>query len=187
MLYIQLYFVFLKLGLFSFGGGLSMLPLIEKELLIRSWMTKAEFLDLVSVSQMTPGAIAVNAATYVGNNLLGFSGGIAATAGVITPSIVIIMVLATILSKLKGNIYKDAFFLGLKPITVGLIAYAAYTIGIDTIFKNFPKDGSWDLSSVSLNLPALFITIVAFIILRVSKLNPIWIIILSGGLGFIIL
>lgn len=187
MLYIQLYTVFFKIGLFSFGGGLSMLPLIEKELLLRQWMTKGEFLDLVSVAQMTPGAIAVNSATYVGNDLLGFWGGVMATAGVITPSIVIILILSSILMRLKGNIYKDAFFLGLKPITVGLIGYAGYTVGKATFIKTPPSGIVRFLSDYSPNYAAMGIFILAFIILKKTKLNPIWVIFLSGGLGFILL
>lgn len=187
MLYIQLYAVFFKIGLFTFGGGLSMLPLIEKELLLREWMTRAEFLDLVSVAQMTPGAIAVNSATYVGNDLLGFWGGIAATAGVITPSIVIILILATILMRCKGNVYKDAFFLGLKPITVGLIGYAGYTIGRATFIKTPPSGIVRFFSDYSVNYPAIGIFVLAFIVLNKTKLNPIWMIFMSGILGFVFL
>jgi len=179
--------VFFKIGLFSFGGGLSMLPLIEKELLLRSWMTRAEFLDLVSVAQMTPGAIAVNSATYVGNNLAGFGGGVFATAGVITPSIVIILILASILKRCKGNVYKDAFFLGLKPITVGLIGYAGYTIGAATFIEKVSEESGNFLSGFSLNFSTIFIGVLAFVILNKTKFNPIWMIFLSGFLGFILL
>ena len=134
MIYFTLFFTFFKIGLFTFGGGLAMLPLIQQELLRRNWMTVPEFLDLVSIAQITPGAIGVNSATYVGNKLCGFWGGVVATAGVITPSIIIILILSAILIKLKGNVYKDAFFFGIKPITVGLIGYAGYTIARDTYF-----------------------------------------------------
>ncbi len=176
MLYIKLYLVFFKIGLFAFGGGLSMLPLIEKEMLTRGWMTKMEFLDLVSIAQMTPGAIGVNSATYVGNTLLGFSGGVVATLGVSTPSVVIILLLASLLKRLKGNIYKEAFFFGLKPVTIGLIAYAAYTIGVSTY-----------IHSSSIKPTAIGISLLALLLLYKVKINPIFIIFLSGILGFILL
>lgn len=187
MLYLQLYTVFFKIGLFSFGGGLSMLPLIEKELLLRAWMTRGEFLDLVSVAQMTPGAIAVNSATYVGNDLAGFVGGVIATAGVITPSIVIILILSSILSRFKGNVYKDAFFLGLKPITVGLIGYAGYTIGAATFVTSTSTEVIKAISDYSINYMTIIIGLIAFILLNKTKFNPIWMIFLSGFLGFILL
>ena len=187
MLYLQLYMVFFKIGLFSFGGGLSMLPLIEKELLLRSWMTKGQFLDLVSVAQMTPGAIAVNSATYVGNDLVGFTGGIIATAGVITPSIVIILILSSLLKRCKGSVYKDAFFLGLKPLTVGLIGYAGYTVGAATFITTSPTEVVKAISDYSINYMTIFIGVLAFTLLSKTKFNPIWMIFLSGFLGFILL
>jgi chromate transporter len=176
MIYFTLYFTFFKIGLFTFGGGLAMLPLIQEELLARNWMTIPEFLDLVSVAQMTPGAIGVNSATYVGNKLCGFLGGIVATAGLITPSIIIILILSAILIKLKGNLYKDAFFFGIKPVTIGLIGYAGYIIAKDTYFiKN------------EISIGAISISILAFILLHKYKINPVYIIFLSAFTGVILL
>ncbi|WP_320047522.1 chromate transporter [uncultured Ilyobacter sp.] len=176
MIYFTLFFTFFKIGLFTFGGGLAMLPLIQQELLRRNWMTIPEFLDLVSVAQITPGAIGVNSATYVGNKLCGFWGGVVATAGVITPSIIIILILSAILIKLKGNVYKDAFFFGIKPITVGLIGYAGYTIAKDTYFIKH-----------KVSIIPILISILAFIILRKYKTNPVYVIFLSAMTGMILL
>jgi chromate transporter len=176
MIYFTLYFTFFKIGLFTFGGGLAMLPLIQEELLARNWMTIPEFLDLVSVAQMTPGAIGVNSATYVGNKLCGFFGGVVATAGVITPSIIIILILSAILLKLKGNLYKDAFFFGIKPVTIGLIGYAGYIIAKDTYF--IKKE---------ISIGAISISILAFILLHKYKINPVYIIFLSAFTGVILL
>ncbi|WP_319371860.1 chromate transporter [uncultured Ilyobacter sp.] len=176
MIYFTLFFTFFKIGLFTFGGGLAMLPLIQEELLRRNWMTVPQFLDLVSIAQITPGAIGVNSATYVGNKLCGFWGGVIATAGVITPSIIIILILSAILIKLKGNVYKDAFFFGIKPITVGLIAYAGYTIAKDTYFiRN------------QISIGAISISILAFIILHKYKTNPVYIVFISAVAGMILL
>ena len=176
MIYITLYIVFFRIGLFSFGGGLAMLPLIEKELLIRGWMTRSEFLDLVSISQMTPGAIAVNASTYVGNSTAGFLGGIFATVGVITPSILIILILSNFILKLKKSHMKTAFFYGMKPVSIGLVTYAGYIIGKSTYF--IEGNIVWH---------TLLISIVSGCIFLKFKFNPIFIIVLSGILGYIIL
>ncbi|WP_319200630.1 chromate transporter [uncultured Ilyobacter sp.] len=176
MIYFTLFFTFFKIGLFTFGGGLAMLPLIQQELLRRNWMTVPEFLDLVSIAQITPGAIGVNSATYVGNKLCGFWGGVIATAGVITPSIIIILILSAILIKLKGNVYKDAFFFGIKPITVGLIGYAGYTIARDTYFIKH-----------KISITPILISILAFVILRKYKTNPVYVIFLSAMTGMIFL
>lgn len=153
-----------------------MLPLIQEELLSRKWMTVPEFLDLVSIAQITPGAIGVNSATYVGNKLCGFWGGVIATAGVITPSVIIILILSAILIKLKGNLYKDAFFFGIKPVTVGLIGYAGYIIAKDTYFiKN------------KISIGAIFISIIAFFVLQKYKINPVYIVFISAIMGIILL
>lgn len=176
MIYLTLYLAFFKIGLFTFGGGLAMLPLIQQELLLRKWLTLSEFLNLVSVAQMTPGAVGINSATYVGNKLGGFLGGVTATAGVMTPSIIIILILSTILMKLKGNKYKEAFFFGVKPVTIGMIAYAGYIIRKSTYFYD---------SKISIG--AILISVTGFFILQKYKINPIFIILLSAVLGVIIL
>ncbi len=176
MIYLTLYFTFFKIGLFTFGGGLAMMALIQKELLLRNWITLPEFMDLVSVAQMTPGAIGINSATYAGNKLAGFMGGVAATAGVMTPSVIIIIILSAVLIKLKGNRYKDAFFFGIKPVTIGLVGYAGYIIGKETYFF---KD--------NINLGAILISIASFWVLHKYDINPVYIIFFSAVTGAIIL
>lgn len=177
-IYIKLYFIFLKIGLVSFGGGLSMLPLIEEEILSRGWMTSVEFMNLVSIAQMTPGPIAINSATYVGNNTAGILGGVVATIGVMTPSIIIMLLLSNVVIKLKGNPYKEAFFLGMKPVVIALISYAGYKIAMAT----FIIEGN-----NTINYKTLFIGIVSYIVLSKYKINPIYMIIVAGGMGLVIL
>jgi len=153
-----------------------MLSLIERELLLRGWLTSKEFLDLVSVAQVTPGAIAINSATYAGNKAAGFFGGAIATLGVITPSIVIIILITSILLKFKENKTKDIIFLGINPVTIALIAYAGYLISLGTFFI---KD--------SVNFGALIIGSIIFILFFKTKINPVFLFCLSAVLGIIIL
>ncbi len=176
MIYLKLYFVFFRIGLFSFGGGLPMLSLIERELLVRKWLSSAEFLDLVSIAQVTPGAIAINSATYAGNKVAGFLGGAVATLGVITPSIVIIIIISRILIRFQENKTKDRIFLGINPVTIALIAYAGYLISGGTFFR----DGTLDIA-------ALGIGVVMFILFLKTRVNPIYLFCLSAVFGVIFL
>ena len=153
-----------------------MLSLIERELLLRDWLTSKEFLDLVSVAQVTPGAIAINSATYAGNKVAGFFGGAIATLGVITPSIVIIILITNILLKFRENRTKDIIFLGINPVTIALIAYAGYLISLGTFFIND-----------SINLGTVVIGSSIFILFFKTKINPVFLFGLSAILGIIIL
>lgn len=176
MIYFELFFIFLKIGAFSFGGGLPMLSLIERELISRNWITSSEFLDLVSIVQVTPGAIAVNSATYAGNKVAGFSGGMIATLGVITPSIIIIIIISGILIKFRENKTKDKIFMGINPVTIALIAYAGYLI----------SSGTFVLGK-SINTGAALIGIVTFILFLKTKVNPVFIFSLSAVMGVVLL
>ena len=176
MIYLELFFIFFKIGSFSFGGGLPMLSLIERELTSREWITSAEFLDLVSIVQVTPGAIAVNSATYAGNKVAGFTGGMIATLGVITPSIIIIIIISGILIKFRENRTKDRIFLGVNPVTIALIAYAGYLISSGTFIRGD-----------SINLGASLIGVITFILFYKAKVNPVFIFSLSAIMGVVLL
>ena len=176
MIYLELFIIFFKIGSFSFGGGLPMLSLIERELISRNWITSSDFLDLVSIVQVTPGAIAVNSATYAGNKVAGFSGGLVATLGVITPSIIIIIIISGILIKFRENKTKDKIFMGINPVTIALIAYAGYLISSGT----FVSDRSIDIS-------ATLIGVITFILFLKTKVNPVFIFSLSAIMGVVLL
>lgn len=104
MIYLQLFFSFLQVGLFSFGGGYAAMPLIQEQIVTKhGWLTMVEFTDLISISQMTPGPIAVNSATFVGNKIAGITGALVATAGCIFPSCIIVMSIAYIYLKNQNN------------------------------------------------------------------------------------
>ncbi|MEG0516755.1 MAG: chromate transporter, partial [Cetobacterium sp.] len=132
MILLKLFYVFFIIGLFSFGGGLAMLPLIKEAVFKYKWLNETEFLDIISISQITPGPIAINSATFVGYKVAGIPGAMSATLGSSLPSLIIILIVAVIYDKIKNSPYKKAFFNTVKPVTVGLIAYAGYLIGEPT-------------------------------------------------------
>lgn len=112
---LQLFTTFFKIGLFTFGGGYAMIPLIEKEILEdKNWISKDDLMEIISISQMTPGPIATNAATFVGKKMGGISGSIAATLGVVLPSLIIITIISAFFSKNFNNIYVQKIFTGMR-------------------------------------------------------------------------
>ena len=133
MIYASLFAMFFRIGLFSFGGGLAMLPLIFQSVQDFGMMTAAEFSDLVALSQVTPGPIAVNAATYVGFNGAGIPGALAATLGVSLPSFILILIVVKFLERFQESKGIQGAFLGIRPVTVGLIASAVLFVG-ETVY-----------------------------------------------------
>lgn len=130
---IQLFWVFLKIGFFSFGGGYTMLPLIEAEVIERGWISVSEFIDIIAVAEMTPGTIAVNSATFIGYRIAGISGSLLATTAVITPSILILLLFGHTLLRLKDNRHNKAVLKGLRPAFISLIAMAGVFIGQNSL------------------------------------------------------
>ena len=183
MIYWQLLITFMKIGALSFGGGLAVLPLIEEELVQDlSWLSLEEFVDFLTLSEMTPGPIAINAATAAGNNVAGVTGGIVATIGVILPSLLIVMVLAYIYFKYRNLSLFQGAIAGLRPAVVALIASAGVTIFMTALFNT----SSFDVNLADLNLINLAIFFLALYGLRKIRLTTIQTIILSGLVGGIL-
>ncbi len=175
MIYFRLFLAFLQVGLFSVGGGYAAIALIREQVVdINSWLSMAEFSDLTSIAEMTPGPIAVNAATFVGIRIAGFPGALIATAGCIAPSVIISSLLAFIYYKYKGAKTLQSILKSIRPATIGLILSAGISLLQYAIFKNGVTTFS------SLDLISVFIFILAFILLRKTKLSPIPIMLLSG-------
>lgn len=175
MIYLELFWEFFKIGLFSFGGGYAALPLIQNAVLTKEWLTMGQFTDLLTISQMTPGPIALNASTFVGTQVASIPGAIVATLGCVTPSCIIVLILAKLYYKYKNlNAMQDILF-GLRPAVVALIA----TAGVD-IFLTALGIGT------GLDFMAIGIFALAFLSLRIWKPSPILIISLSGVVGLII-
>jgi chromate transporter len=165
MMLLQLYFAFLKMGFFSIGGGYVMLSLIEREIITkRGWLSLSEFVDVLAISEMTPGPFAINSATFIGYRLAGFWGSLAATVGVITPSIILVLLAATLLKRFYQNQWVQAAFTGLRPAVISLIAGAAILV-IRTAIS--------DLTSVAIALGT-------FALLVLTRLHPILILALSA-------
>lgn len=129
-----LFKTFFIIGLFGFGGGYAMLPLMQKEIVFKhAWLTAQQFTDIIAVAEITPGPIAINTATYAGYQVAGLSGAICATLGVVCPSLILIVTLTKIVLKNKKNPYFQGVFRGLRPIVVALIISAALNLGSQTI------------------------------------------------------
>lgn len=181
---LKLFIAFFQIGLFTIGGGVASLPLIEVLIVNKhGWLTFEQFSHLVVISEMTPGPIAVNASTFVGNMHQGFIGGVVATIGVILPSFIIVILLAKVYFKYRNLQSVNAVLNGLRPTVVGLIAFATLSITLSALFNTtnvFTE--TLDFNIIKILLLALYL-----FILKKYKLNPILIIILSGVLGFIVL
>ncbi len=171
MILIQLYLSFLKIGTFAFGGGYAMVPLLQNEIIAsRGWITSAEFADLMSVAQITPGPIAINSATFIGYQVGGVAGSALATLAVVTPSILIIFVLVRMLMIYGDTPVVRRIFRGVKPQVIALIAAAA--IGISNMAFASVED--------------LLIGATAALGLFVCKLHPIAVIGLCAGAGLLL-
>lgn len=186
MLFWELFYTFFKIGLFGFGGGYGMLSLIQGEVVTRhAWMSMQDFTDIVAVSQMTPGPIGINSATYVGYTAVINAGGsqLSAVAGSLTasfammlPSFVLMLIISRYFMKYSRSRRVEALFAVLRPTVVGLIASAAL------LLMNSDNFGSWG------NAPLQFwvsvgLFLFAFIALRYLKWSPILILILCGAFG----
>lgn len=148
MIFARLFYTFFTIGLFSFGGGYAMLPLIQNEVVSRQkWITNSQFTDIVAVSQVTPGPIAINSATYIGYTATdSVWGAVCATAGVCLPSLIIVVLLYLFLKKFKESVFVKNAFKGLKIGVVGLILGAALILMTP---ENFIDYKSWILCFVS--------------------------------------
>ena len=128
MLLLTLFLMFAKIALFNFGGGFAMIPLIASEMDKFQWLTSQEFMDIIAISQMTPGAIAVNTATYVGYSVAGIWGAVVSTIAIPFPSLILVITLYPILDKYKNHPVLKMIFYGLRPVVAGLIIAAVYFV-----------------------------------------------------------
>lgn len=168
---IEIFVTFVKIGAFSFGGGLAMLPLIEKEIVHNHhWITSKEFVDIIAIAQMTPGPIAVNSSTFVGYKVSSFWGALAGSIGVVITSFLLITILAKYFIKIKDNRATKAVFRGIRPAVLGLILSAGVSVG---------KTSLIDFKSIG-------IAIVVFFCLIKLKLHPILGIVLAGAMGILL-
>ena len=183
-----LFLEFLKIGLFTFGGGYAMIPLIKEAVLKHGWMDETQFLNMIGVSEVTPGPIAINMATYVGSTQAGFLGSLICTVGVVLPAFIIMLLVSILLKKFMKNRYVQSALGGIKFVAVALIAASALTIFADVLFPYSVQSGV----SITPNGTAIkmFIIIVAgYFLLKIilkKKPGPISIIIMSAIVGLMV-
>ena len=188
MIYLQLFLSFLQIGAFSFGGGYAAMPLIRQQIVsLHGWLTPGEFTDLVTISQMTPGPIAVNSATFVGIRIAGLPGAFAATAGCVLPSCILVTLLARIYLRYRSMSLLQGVLAPLRPAVIAMIAAA----GVSILFTAFWADDivtasvTAFLSHTDWQLVGIFI--LSLILLRKFKMNPIHVMLLSGVVEVLLL
>ncbi|MEG2814155.1 MAG: chromate transporter, partial [Oscillospiraceae bacterium] len=134
MIYLNLFYQFFKIGLFTIGGGYAMIPLIQDIVISENWISSNELVNFIAIAESTPGPFAVNIATFVGMNTVGLLGAFLATLGVITPGFIIILVIAKYFHTFKDNKFVKASLIGLRPIVIGLILSAGFSIALSNLF-----------------------------------------------------
>ena len=184
---LNLFWIFFKIGLFTFGGGYAMIPLIEQELVGGNYLDVNILYDMIGVAESTPGPIAVNMATFIGTNQFGILGALVATIGVILPSFIIILLIAWLGSKVLQSTIAEHAFMGLKPAVIGLIMSVAITLSIRLILPNI------DLSSMTFDFQLfnwqnliILVIVIGMIYLLKKKATPVLIILISAVLGITI-
>ena len=178
MIYLQLFISFLQIGMFSFGGGYAAMPLIQGQVVtLHQWLSMEEFTDLITISQMTPGPIAVNSATFVGIKIAGIPGAIVATFGCILPSCVIVTLLAKLYLKYRNMGMLQGILGSLRPAVVAMIASAGISILITAFWG-----GRASVSLPDTNWSLVVIFVISMVLLRKFRKNPILVMVLAGVL-----
>lgn len=177
MIYLQLFWSFLQVGLFSVGGGYAAMPLIQNEVVQgHGWLTLGEFTDLITIAEMTPGPIAVNSATFVGIRIAGFTGAVAATFGCIFPSCILVSLMFLLYQRYKNMRAVQSVLGILRTVVVGLIAAAGLTILQLVVFQGLaPQLGN-------IQWPGFLLFIGALTMLRWKKASPILTMVTCGGI-----
>lgn len=188
MIYLKLIWAYLKIGLFGFGGGYAMLALIENCIVGPGWITEQMFTDIVAISQMTPGPIGINSATYIGyvapaasspmfaSPVFGILGSILCTLVVVVPSFLLTLYAGHFIARHKESAVVKGVFMGLRPVVVGLIASAAL------LLMNSANFGS-EMTDIVISV---IICLISFVLVFFVKLHPILIIVMAGAAGYLI-
>lgn len=170
MIYLELFWSFFQIGLFSIGGGYAAMPLIQHQVVdIHSWITMTQFADIITIAEMTPGPIAINSATFVGIQVAGLPGAVIATLGCVFPSCVIVMTLAFVYYRFRGLNLVQGVLAGLRPAVIAMIASAGVSLFIMAIYGQ----QSLPANLTSCDFSALLIFLTGFFVLRKWKVSPI--------------
>lgn len=183
MIYLEMLWSFVQIGLFSIGGGYAAMPLIQHQVVdAHPWLTLSQFADVMAIAEMTPGPIAINAATFVGIQVAGIPGAIVATLGCVLPSCVIVMALAYVYYKYRGLKLVQGVLGGLRPAVVAMIASAGLSLIVLSFYgqRTLPEDlGGFSWISVIIFAAGLFV-------LRKWKVNPVYVMAGAGALGVLL-
>ncbi len=186
MIYLRLFLTFLKIGAVSFGGGYGMISLIREDCLANAWLTENELLNFIAIAESTPGPIAVNMATFVGSSQGGFLGALLATLGVVLPSFILILLIATLLTKCLQYAGVKAVLRGIRPAIIGMIMATAFIMFLSVIFgmQSIGSTFAFDWKSLCI-FAAICIVHFGYSTWKKKPFPPILLILLSGILGVI--
>lgn len=183
MVYLELLWSFIQIGLFSIGGGYAAMPLIQHQVVdLHPWLTMNQFADIMTISEMTPGPIAINCATFVGIQVAGIPGAIVATVGCVLPSCIIVLLLAVVYYRFRGLSLVQGVLKGLRPAVVAMIASAGLSLLILAVYgqRTIPAE------PLNLDWTAVAVFAAAFFVLRKWKPNPVWVMLGSGVVGAVL-
>ncbi|WP_027339336.1 chromate transporter [Halonatronum saccharophilum] len=182
MIYIRLYFEFFKIGLFSIGGGLATLPFVQQLIERYGWITNEDLLNMIAISESTPGPIGINVATFVGYNTAGTLGGIIATIGLVTPSVIIILLVAHYFIKFNQHPLVQGGLSGIRPAVAGLIAFVAFELGKEELFLS--SNNIQDILR-EINFQAVILLAILLYLINRYKKHPILYLVGAGIAGVI--
>jgi len=182
-LLLQLFLSFFKIGIFTFGGGYAMIPLITDEVIAHAWVESTDILiDFIAISESTPGPFAINIATFIGFEQAGVLGAIVATLGVVLPSFIIILFIAIAFKRFSTNKYVRGFLDGVRPVVPGIIL----SVAIVFILKGVFGISGFEYQDFTFEVGAIIIFAISFFVSKLKKkIHPIYIVLISGILGLI--
>lgn len=183
MIYLELFWAFVQIGLFSIGGGYAAMPLIQQQVVdVHPWLTMTQFADVMAIAEMTPGPVAINSATFVGIQVGGLPGALVATAGCVLPACVIVLTLAWVYYRFRGLTLVQGILAALRPAVVAMIASAGLSLLILAVYgqRTLPAD----LTAIDWVAAAIFLT--ALVVLRKWKVNPLYIMGGSAAAGVLL-
>lgn len=184
---LELFLTFLKIGAVSFGGGYGMIPLLTEEVLTHGWLTEAELLNFIAVSESTPGPVAINMATFIGSSQYGFWGALLATLGVVLPSFIIILLIAALMRSILKYAGVQGFLSGVRPVVTGLIIGTSITIFLSVIIgvKTVSDTVVFDWRALVIFAVVLIIDVL-WRIFKKKGVSPIILILIAAGLGMLL-
>jgi len=171
MILLRLFLEFFYVGLFIFGGGLAAIPFLQQMSEKTGWFTIQQLMDMIAISEATPGPISVNIATFAGYVVAGVPGGIVATLGLIAPSIIIASIVARLLSRFRENTYVDSAFYGLRPASLGLIAAAGLTVLQFSLLDRALWEQTGEILDL-INIKAFVLAVLLFFLMNKIKIHP---------------